>query len=226
MKLGDQFEVTGNEAYIGQNEVKDEMTIQDLYPDRAMLGCSTISAIREMQIKVWVRNHSLYQFDYYEKRKEGKKEGQEKKRKEGRREGEGRKKERNRKKIKKEGRKKRKEGRRERGKERERERKKERSWQGCGEIRTPPCIAGCWMDCNAGLGSHGGKLSPHPGASIGLCDLQRPSPFTQQSQQQGHFAMSRNHPQKQLAFTEHVFSARLCGKRLMQASHPQLERTL
>jgi len=27
MKLGDQFEVTGNEAYIGQNEVKDEMTI-------------------------------------------------------------------------------------------------------------------------------------------------------------------------------------------------------
>lgn len=36
MKLGDQFEVTGNEAYTGQNEVEDEMKIQGLYPDRAM----------------------------------------------------------------------------------------------------------------------------------------------------------------------------------------------
>ena len=46
MKLGDQFEVTGNEAYTGQNEVEDEMKIQGLYPDRAMVGCSTISAIQ------------------------------------------------------------------------------------------------------------------------------------------------------------------------------------
>ena len=45
MELGDLFEVKGNEAHTGQNEVEGEMKSQDLYPDRATVGCST-SAIR------------------------------------------------------------------------------------------------------------------------------------------------------------------------------------
>lgn len=97
--------------------------------------------------------------------KEGKKEGRKKKREKGRKEGGRGEEERKKEEEKKEGGRKKEKGR----KEGEREKKKKKEVGKDVEKSEPPtCIAGCWLDCSAGLGSRGGKPSPSPGASMGL----------------------------------------------------------
>lgn len=68
-------------------------------------------AIRETQIKAWVKTVASTSLTIMNKEREERKEGRKEKE--------------------------RKEGRREREREREKREEKERSWQGCGEIRTP-----------------------------------------------------------------------------------------
>ena len=148
MKLGDQFEVKGNEAHILHTQGKMKWRVKW----RVRICIWTGQWLAAQQHQPSGKHKSQYGWEtvpfpsltIMKNSKEGKREGREKKRerKEGRREGGGRKKERNRKKRK----------------------KLARMWRN----QNPPCIAGCWLDCSAGLGSHGGKPSPYPGASMGL----------------------------------------------------------